>query len=63
MFSRLRKSFQQEAETDEQNKDSRRSYLNVRDFLDELEVEGQSLIIKYLTLTFTQNIRLRLEAQ
>ena len=63
MFSRLRKSFQQEAETDEQHKDSRRSYLNVRDFLDELEVEGQSLIIKYLTLTFTQNIRLRLEAQ
>ena len=48
MFSRLRKSLQREAETDGQHKDSRRSYLNVRDFLDELEVDGQSLI-KFFT--------------
>ena len=56
MFSRLRKSFQREAETDEQHKDSGRSYLNGRDFLDELEVDGQGFITNFINLhkTFDQ---------
>ena len=56
MFSRLRKSFQREAETDEQHKDSGRSYINVREFLDELEVDRQGFITNFINLhkTFDQ---------